>query len=209
MNRVSFAAGVVSMVALSATGALALPTDAHNETRLEIAADGAVNVINSAGVVNVHSGSGHQVVVAYTTHSPKVEVDQSSSPDRQRVEIRTHVLQEQKLSPEEARVDYDITVPAGISLTVSTGTAPITVDGVSGDVERSSSTGEIVVRNVAKAHVHVRRVATPISLTNITRGHVEITSAGGAVQLTNVGGPFVSVGTTSGDITYRGDCSGG
>jgi DUF4097 and DUF4098 domain-containing protein YvlB len=213
MKRLTFAAGLGSMVALAGAGALALPlplpSDTRNETRMEIAADGTVNVINSSGVVNVHSGSGHQVVVVYTTHSPNIEVDGSSTPDRQRVEIRTHVLHEQKLSPEESRVEYDIAVPAGASVTVSTATAPITVDGLSGDVDLSSNTGEIVVRNVAKAHVHVRAIASTITLSNITRGHVEITSTGGAVQLSGVSGPLVSVGTTSGNITYKGDCSGG
>jgi len=213
MTRLIFAAGIGSVVALATAGALALPpvlpNDTRNETRMEIAADGTVNVINSAGVVNVHPGTGRQVVVVYTTHSPNLEVDTSTSPDRQRVEIRTHVLHEQKLSPEESRVEYDIAMPAGASVNVSTATAPITVDGVSGDVELSSNTGEIVVRNVAKAHVHIRGIASAISLSNITRGHVEITSTGGAVQMGGVTGPLVSVGTTSGNITYKGDCSGG
>jgi Putative adhesin len=212
MSRSTFAAGIGCVVALAVTGAysLPLPSDTRNETRLEIATDGAVSVTNGTGVVNIHSGAGRQVVVVYTTHSPKVEVDQHSSPNHQRVEIRTHIVQqEQKLTPEEARVEYDVTVPAGVSVTVSTGTAPVTVDGVSGDVNVSSSTGDIVVRNVSKAHIHVRAVASSISLSSITRGHVEISSTGGAVQLSNVTGPFVSVGTTGGNITYEGDCSGG
>jgi Putative adhesin len=211
MKKLAFAARIGSFVALAAAGALALPlpNDNRSEVRLDVAADGAVSVINSAGVVNIHPGGGHQVLVVYITHSPKVEVDQNASPNRQRVEIRTHMLQEQKLTPEEARVDYDVAVPPGVSITVNTATAPITVDGVSGDVDLSSDTGEIIVRNVSKAHVHVRGIAAPITLTGITRGHVEITSAGGSVQLNNVAGPHVSVGTTSGNITYQGDCSGG
>jgi Putative adhesin len=211
MNRSTLAGGIGCFVALAITGvfALPLPSDIRNEVRLEIAPDGAVNVTNSSGAVNIHAGGGRQVVVVYTTHSPKVELDQNSSPNHQRVVLRTHAPQEQKLTPEEARVEYDITVPAGVAVSVSTGTAPITVDGVSGDVNLSSSTGEIVIRNISKAHVHVRAIASSMSLSNISRGHVELSSAGGAVQLNNVTGPFVSVGTTSGNITYEGDCSGG
>jgi hypothetical protein len=98
MKRLTYAAGIGSVVALAVSGAFAFPfpNDTRNETRMEIAADGTVNVINSAGSVNVHSGSGRQVVVVYTTHSPNLEVDESSSPDRQRVEVRTHILHEQK-----------------------------------------------------------------------------------------------------------------
>jgi DUF4097 and DUF4098 domain-containing protein YvlB len=38
---------------------------------------------------------------------------------------------------------------------------------------------------------------------------VDIQSAGGTVQLSNVTGQRVTVGTTSGNIEYLGDCSGG
>jgi DUF4097 and DUF4098 domain-containing protein YvlB len=125
------------------------------------------------------------------------------------VEIRAHALADQKPSSDEARVDYDITVPAGVSVTVTTATAPITVEGVSGDLNLSSDTGQITVRNVSKIHVHVRGVTAPVSLAHVSNGHVEITSSGGTVQLVDVVGPKVYVGTTSGNISYRGDCSGG
>jgi len=147
-------------------------------------------------------------VAIYTTHSSKVEVDQSATPDKGRVELRTHALGDQ-LTSDEAKVEYEITVPAGASVTVSTATAPITVEGLSGDVMLESDTGQIVVRNVAKAHVHVRGVTAPVNLADIVNGHVEVTSSGGAVQMVNVSGSKVSVGTASGNITYRGDCSGG
>ncbi len=71
------------------------------------------------------------------------------------------------------------------------------------------ASGQITVRNVAKAHVHVRGVTAPVSLADIAGGHVEIVSSGGAVHMVNVSGSKVSVGTASGNITYKGDCSGG
>jgi len=209
MKKLTLTAGLSMMVALGAATPLALATDTRNESRLDIAPGGTVNIVNNAGVVNVHAGAGRQVTLVSVIRSPKVEVDQSTTPDKQRVEIRTHVLSEQKPGDDEARVDYDVTVPAGVSITVTTATAPITVDGLRGDVILASETGQIVVRNVSKAHVHVRSVAAPVRLSGISNGHVEITSAGGMVQLTNVAGPLVSVGTTSGNIIYQGDCSGG
>src|SRR5258708_21492694 len=39
--------------------------------------------------------------------------------------------------------------------------------------------------------------------------HVEVTAAGGPVRLTRVSGPSVEVSTTTGKITYIGDCAGG
>jgi hypothetical protein len=210
MTKLTLTAELTMVVALGAVARLALATDTRSESRLDIAPGGTVNIVNNAGLVNVHSGPGRQVTLVSVVRSPKIEVDQSTTPDRHRVEIRTHVLSEQKPGDDEARVDYDVTVPAGVSVTVTTATAPITMEGLRGGmISLASETGQIVVRNVSKADVHVRGVTAPMSLSGITNGHVEITSAGGTVQLTNVAGPLVSVGTTSGNIIYQGDCSGG
>ncbi len=207
MGKLTLNAAAGMVVALGALNAAA--ADTRKETRLEIAPGGAVNIINNCGSVTIHGGPGREVVVFSITHSVKVEVDQSATQDKRRVEIVTHAVPDQKPAADEARVDYDITVPSGISVTVSTATAPITADGLSGDVTLSSDTGQITVRNVAKVHVHVRGVTAPVKLSSINNGHVEITSSGGAVQLVDVSGPKVYVGTTSGNIAYRGDCSGG
>jgi hypothetical protein len=209
MKKLTLTAGLTMVVILGAAAPLALASDTRSESRLDVAPGGTVNIVNNAGVVNVHAGPGRQVTLISVTRSPKIEVDQSTTPDKQRVEIRTHVLSEQMPADDEARVDYDVTVPAGVAVTVTTATAPITVDGLRGDVVLASETGQIVVRNISKAHVHIRGVAAPITLSGISNGHVEITSSGGAVELRNVAGPLVSVGTTSGNIVYQGDCSGG
>jgi hypothetical protein len=205
MNKLSLAvAGGVVLAAgtLNAAGM-------HKEARLEVAPGGTINIVNNSGLVTLHGGAGRQVLVAYTLYSDKVEVDESTTSDKRRVEIRTHGVGDAKPAGDEGRVDYDVTVPAGIAVNVSTATAPITADGLSGDLTLSSDTGQITVRNVSKVHVHVRGVTAPVSLTSINNGHVEVTSSGGTVQLVDVAGPKVSVGTTSGNISYRGDCSGG
>jgi len=188
---------------------IALASDSHNQVKLNIAPGGMVNIVNNSGSVTLHPGSQQQVTVNATTHSDKVEVDSNSIPDGKRVEIRTHVLAQQKLSNDELKVDYDITVPAGVSVTVSTATAPITIENLNANLSLSSDMGKITVKNAANAHIHVRSVAAPVALTNVTASYVEITSSSGAVQLEDVFGPKVTAGTTGGDITYRGDCSGG
>jgi DUF4097 and DUF4098 domain-containing protein YvlB len=168
-----------------------------------------VNVVNAGGSVTLHSAPGHQVVVSYTIHSDKVEVDQGASANKQRVELLTHALAGQKPTPDEAKVDYDIAVPPGVSISVDTVSAPITADGLSGDITLSSETGEMNVRNVAKSHVHLRSMTAPVTLSSVANTRIEIQSSGGAVKLENVTGPRVAVGTGSGNIDYRGDCSGG
>jgi hypothetical protein len=206
MNKLSLAAAAGVVIAV---GTLNAAAGTRKESRLDVAPGGTVNIVNNSGSVTLHGGSGRQVVVAYTIHSDKVEVDESTTSDKRRVEIRTHGVGEPKPTPDETRVDYEVTVPPGIAINVTTATAPITVDGLSGDLTLSSDTGQITVRNVSKVHVHVRGVTAPVSLSSINNGHVEVTSNGGAVQLADVAGPKVWVGTTSGNISYRGDCSGG
>jgi DUF4097 and DUF4098 domain-containing protein YvlB len=181
----------------------------RNEAKIDIAAGGTVNIVNGGGSVVLHSGPGHQLLVSYTVHSAKVEVDQSLSADKQRLELRTHVLSGDKPAADEAKVDYDIKIPAGVSVNVSTTSAPITADGVNSEIGLSSETGLITVSNIAKAHVHVRSVTAPVSLKDVTMSRVDIQSAAGTVQLSNVTGQRVTVGTTSGNIEYQGDCSGG
>jgi hypothetical protein len=199
------AAGIaVALGSLSAVGA-----DTRNEARLEIAPGGNLNLFTNGGTVKLHAGSGRQIAGTYTTHSDKIEVDRTVTADKMRVSLHSHSLSDQKPSPDEVRVDYDLSVPAGVSVTVVTASAPITIDGISGDIELASETGQITVSNVSKVHVHVRGVTAPVSLSHISNGHVEVTSVGGLVQLVDVMGPLVKVGTSSGNISYRGDCSGG
>ena len=202
MTRVSATASVLGLAAALCAG------QTRKETRLEIAPGGTVTIVNHGGSVNLKSGAGNHVVVAYTAHSPKVEVDETSTANHRRIEIRTHVLSEQKPATEESKVDYEITVPAGVSVTVNTSTAPITVDGLRGELSLSSDTGQVTVRNVAHSHLRVRGVAAPVSLSNITGGHVDVAANSGAVQMTDVTGPKVIIATTSGNIEYHGDCSG-
>lgn len=183
--------------------------DSRKEARIDIAPGGTVNIVSGGGSIALHSGAGHQLLVSYTVHSAKIEVDQSSSDNKQRVELLTHALPGEKPTADEAKVDYDVTVPAGVSVNVSTTSAPITADGISSDIELSSETGQITVHNIAKSHVHVRSVTAPVTLQNVTMSRVDIQSTGGAVQLKNVNGQRLAVGTTSGNIDYEGDCSGG
>ena len=189
----------------SAFAAAANPT---RQIRLAIAPGGSVNVVDSCGSVTLHPGNQRQVLVNATTHSDKVEVDANSIAEGKRVDIRVHALPQQKPSSSESSVDFDIAVPPGVSIIVSTATAPITIDSLSGDLSLSSDTGVVTVKNAANAHLEMHGVAAPVVLSDVS-GRVEIISSGGSVRLTKVSGSRVSVSTTSGNITYDGDFSGG
>jgi len=203
-TRALFAAASFSICLCAAQAA-----DSRKEARIDIAPGGTVNIVNGGGSIALHSGAGHQLLVAYTVHSAKVEVDQSSSDNKQRVELLTHALPGEKPTADESRVDYDVTVPAGISVNAITTSAPITAEGINSDIELSSETGQITVHSIAKSHLRVRSMTALLSLQDVTMSRVDIQSTSGAVQLKNVNGQRVAVGTTSGNIDYQGDCSGG
>ncbi|HET7871526.1 MAG TPA: DUF4097 family beta strand repeat-containing protein [Terriglobales bacterium] len=198
-----------TVFALTATLTLqAWAADTHKESRMQIAPGGTLNLVSNAGSVNLKPGPGNMVVVAYHTHSDQVEVDLSSTADHRRIEVQTHVLSDKRPAGDEANVEYEVIVPAGTAVNVNTVNAPITVDGLSGDLNLSSESGTVTVRNVNRSHLTVRGVSAPVNLADISAARLDVTANGGAVQMTNVWGPKVKVGTSSGNISYRGDCSG-
>ncbi|MGE5323114.1 MAG: DUF4097 family beta strand repeat-containing protein [Actinomycetota bacterium] len=205
--RRSTALAVLAGFALTAVAAAQSGAE-RKQVRLDLAPGGTINIVNNAGAVNLRAGNGRQVVVAYSLNSGRMQVDHQSTPDRRRIEIRAQALPGQQPTADEAKVDLDISVPPGTSLTVNTATAPITANGISGDITLSSDTGEITLKDIARSHVHVRSVTAPVNLDNVSLGHVEVTSSGGAVKMVDVTGPKVNVATGSGNITYQGDCSG-
>lgn len=207
MHKRAIALGLGVGVSLLAVCACA--AENRKEARLDIAPGGTVSVVTNGGTVDLKAAPGRQVLVAYTTHSDKVEVDQTVTEDKRRIDLRSHALPDQKPAADESKVDYEISVPAGVAVSVSTATAPITADGLSGDLTLSSDAGQITVHNLTRSHLRIRGVGAPVTLNSVSGGAVDITANSGAVQLVNVSGPKVNVGTSSGNISYQGDCSGG
>jgi len=206
MTKLNSTAVIGALVIMSASMAVAGNV---KQSRLNLNPGAVLTIVNGGGSVSLHAGTEQQVVINATTYSDKVEVDTRVTADRTRGEVITHALSQQRPSAEDAKVDYDIAVPSGISVIVNTSTAPITVEGVSGDITVSSDTGQIVARRASKSHLHVRSINASVEIADVNGTHVEVTTAGGPVRLTRVSGPSVEVSTTTGKITYIGDCAGG
>jgi hypothetical protein len=187
------------ILAFAATAALA--ADSKKEFKYAVGPNPLVTIVNEYGPVSVRGVPGRQVTITATTHSDKVDVDSSQTGNR--TEVRTHMLQTG--TPDEVRVDYEVTVPMDASVSVRGSSGPYTAEKLRGDVMLEGDLATVDVRDVSNAHVHVRTVDGPITLTNVSGGHVEITSVGGDVSLINVTGPKVAVNTTSGNIRYTGD----
>jgi len=61
------------------------------------------------------------------------------------------------------------------------------------------------VTDISDAHLHVKTLSGPITLTDIRNSHLDIHSVSGNVTIRNVTGPSVEVNSGSGRISYQGD----
>ena len=202
MNRRN-AKRLIACVAVFSTYALAAGN--RKEFKYTVGGNASVNVVNQFGSVTLIPATGSQVVVSATTHSDNVEADCSQSGDR--VEVRTHFLQ--NVNDNDGKVDYEIQVPNGATVSAQVASGSISAQRLNGDVTLSADSASIEARNINNAHVHARTVSGPITLADIRGGHVEIGTGSGKVALNNVTGPSVTVNTTSSGITYDGDFGAG
>lgn len=191
----------VAIVAVIALGA----GQARKEYRYTVRARSSVTITNQYGPISVKPAPGNQVLVTATTHSDKVEVDQSQSGNR--VDILSHLLP--GANADNGRVEYEVQVPPDTSVTLHSTTGPLSAERLRGDVILEGATAKVDVRDVSDVHVHVRTLNGPVTLTNIHDGHVEITSVSGDVTLNSVNGPLVQVNSSSGKIHYDGDFGAG
>ncbi len=199
MDRSRQAAKFAVVVVLTLTTCAVAET--RKEYRYNVGVKSTVSIINQYGAVTVKPSTGNFVVVNATTFSDKVEVDQNQSGNR--VDVQSHLLP--GASAQNARVDYEVSVPADASVTLESITGPLHVEKLHGDVEAEGANAAIDVQEIANSHVHVKTMTGAISLTNIHDGHVEIDSVSGDVTLKSVTGPLVRVSSTSGKIRYDGD----
>jgi len=171
------------------------------EYRYNVGPKTTVSIINTYGAVSVHPSTGNNVLVSATIFSDKVEVDQAQSGNR--IDVQSHLFD--GATAENARVDYEVLVPADASVTLRSTTGPLRAEKLHGDVEMEGSTATVDVKDISDSHVHVKTMNGPVTLSNIRDGHVEIDSVSGDVNLISVTGPLVRVSSTSGKIRYDGD----
>jgi DUF4097 and DUF4098 domain-containing protein YvlB len=200
---------LAGMCGLSLTIALLLSTWATAETKKEfrytVGSGATISVVNENGTVTVHPSNGRQVAISATLQSDKVEVD--STQNGNRITARTHVLQ--KPTPEQARVDLEVSVPQDANVNIDSGVGQIRVENIHGNVTIESDDASVDIAGVSNGAVQIQTINGRVNLTDVKQSRVQISSTGGNVQLTSVNGPRVSVKTTSGNILFVGDFSGG
>lgn len=195
----------VNLVVVGVLTAGTLVAQSHKELHFNVGAHAGISVNNPYGSISVKPSTGNTVVVNATLASDKVEVDSSQTGNR--VDIQSHLLAGANL--ESGHVDYEILVPADASVSLHSTTGPMRAEGLHGDMTLEGAAAMVDVRDITNAHVHVKTLNGPVTLTNVLEGHVEVDSLSGAVTLNRVSGPLVQVISTSGGIHYTGDFGDG
>src|SRR5215469_7188983 len=178
-----------------------LVAETHKELRFNVGPRAGVSVNNPYGSVSVKPSTGNLVVINAVLSSDKVEIDNALVGNR--VEIQSHLLP--GADAESGRVDYEILAPADASITLHSSSGTLHAEKLHGDVSLEGAAASVDVRDITSAHVHVKTLNGPVTLTNVQDGHVEVDSLSGNVTLRGVNGPLVQVVSTSGGISYIGD----
>jgi DUF4097 and DUF4098 domain-containing protein YvlB len=194
---------VGAMVGAMTAGTLVAQT--RKELHFNVGPKAGVSINNPYGSISVKPAAGNVVTVNATLASDKVEIDSNQTGNR--VDIQTHLLA--GANPDSGHVDYEILVPADASVSLHSTTGPMRAEGLHGDMTLEGAEATVDVRDISNAHVRVRTLDGPVTLTNVLQGHVEVDSLTGSITLDRVNGPLVQVISTSGGIKYTGDFGDG
>jgi DUF4097 and DUF4098 domain-containing protein YvlB len=173
----------------------------HKEYRFNVGPKAGISVNNPYGSISVKPATTNVVVVNAVLSSNKVEVDNNAVGNR--VEVVSHLLP--GADAQSGRVDYEILVPGDASVTLHSSSGSLHAERLHGDVTLEGAAAIVDVRDFNDAHLHVKTLNGPVTLTNVQDGHVEVDSLSGNVILNGVTGPLVQVISTSGGIHYLGD----
>jgi hypothetical protein len=191
----------LAVVMILVVAAFAAAETTRKEMHFKVGRRANISIVNQYGPISVKPGPGKRVVVTAILYSGKVEIDQSKRGNR--VSVLSHLLD--GADANSGRVDYEVIVPADANVTLHSTTGPLHVEKVHGDVILEGSTATVDVRDVSAAHLHVKTLNGPVTLTNISDGYVEVTSVSGDVALNAVNASQVHVNSSTGKIHYDGD----
>jgi DUF4097 and DUF4098 domain-containing protein YvlB len=159
-------------------------------------------VVNQRGNITIKAGAGRQVSIAASVSNPQIEVDANQTGNR--IEVRTHALQKTG----DARVDYEITVPADISVRIDSANGDVRLENIRGSADVANDAGTVDIRG-AGGGVQVQTVGANITVQDVRQARVQLATTSGNIAMASVNGPSVTAKSTTGTISYTGDFSGG
>jgi len=202
---------------LAAAMLVALASQRQTDTTIAVPAGASLSVNNFGGGITVHGWSENRVKVhAETGRRGRVEVSLVGN---------TVVVKASSREGAPSVMDFDITVPQSMALSLSGTYADITVDGVLGAISAETVNGEVNVRGGkgiitlrsiqgsvtladASGRIEVNSVNEDVELTNVS-GEIKLETTNGSVMMTGIQSSSVDAGTINGDVVYEGTVKDG
>lgn len=177
---------------------LLLTAQEKKEFSYTVGGKAVISITNDYGPITVKPSGNRQVVVQTVSRSDAISF--ANEKHSNRIEIRSV-----SSSQGTGLVDYTVLVPADAFVTLRTSDGTLRAQGLRGDVILESATASVEVIAISDAHLHVRTLSGPITLTDIRNSHLDVHSVSGNVSIHNVTGPSVKVNSGRGRVTYEGD----
>jgi DUF4097 and DUF4098 domain-containing protein YvlB len=169
--------------------ALAIAQQPTDQT-VQVQKGAKLDLVNSAGDVNIK---------VWDRDAVRVEADHST---RDRVDIQTDgqvlTIRSRSERGRSRSVDYTITVPAWMALSIRGTYADVTIDGAAADVTVETNGGDIHVTG-GSGFVALKSVQGQITLSR-AKGRVEVRSVNEGLFLADISGDVMAE-TTNGSIT--------
>lgn len=162
------------------------------DTSFSVRAGGRLNLDNFEGSVSITTWN-RQSVRVQATHDDDTRVDVENRGSGVWLRGRS------RYGP--AEVDYQITVPADMSLEISAHEGDVTIEGTRGEVQVSSVEGTITVKG-GRGRISLQSVEGNITVIG-GDGRISLTTVDGAITMREVGGD-IEANTVDGDITMDG-----
>jgi len=209
---------MVTILAAAVVASLvSAPVQGQSDTTFAVPAGASLTVNNFGGAIVVH---------AWTQNRVKVHAEHGS---RGRIEVsllgNTVTVKASSRMGAPSVVDFDITVPQDMALTLGGTYTEIQVDGVKGaisaetvdgSIEVSGGSGIIMLHSIqgsvtladATGRIEVNSVNDNVELSNVS-GQIKAETTNGDVELTGVKSPSVEATTINGDVLYEGTITDG
>ena len=209
---------MVTILAAAVVASLvSAPVQGQSDTTIAVPAGASLTVNNFGGAIVVHAWNQNRV---------KVHAEHGS---RGRIEVsllgNTVTVKASSRMGAPSVVDFDITVPQDMALTLGGTYTEIQVDGVKGaisaetvdgSIEVSGGSGIIMLHSIqgsvtlanATGRIEVNSVNDNVELSNVS-GQIKAETTNGDVELTGVKSPSVEATTINGDVLYEGTITDG
>lgn len=185
---------MVTILAAAVVASLgAAPLQGQSDTTIAVPAGASLSVNNFGGAI---------VVRAWNQNRVKVHAEHGS---RGRIEVSlvgsTVTVKASSRQGAPSVVDFEITVPQDMALTLSGTYTEIQVEGVRGAIRAETVDGQIEVRG-GSGIVTLRSIQGSVTLADAT-GRIEVTSVNEDVEVSNVSGQ-IKAETTNGSVELTG-----